>query len=323
MTLGFAVPCPKRLPPATAPVRCEVPPAFSGAEVKPKEGCALGDGFILEPQGLVNPAISHLVIEGSRDAFQSDCGEENPHRRVTVRGHEALLIECPETAGLHAGHVLLRWVEKGTFVTVSSHGHTDANRQLIQEIGAGVEIVGPDDVELVRAPDVVAAQCRHTAERLRYPIPCPGLLPEGSRPTPVTDPALADLPFADDYMRPGFRGYRRWAFLSVEFPSETREGHLVISASPAPVAPRKFMSLRPSPHDKLDFAGSVQLRGKQAEIVRVLVSDGSIFQRHTVLLWTERGHTYGIGFHGLDREAEGLDLRIARSIRLVAPQEIS
>jgi hypothetical protein len=119
--LGFAVPCPTKLPPTSAAIRCETPPDFSGAEAEPKEGCALGEGFILEPK---NPTVAHLLIEGSRDGFQSDCGERDPHRRVTVRGHEALLIDCPETAGLHAGHVLLRWVEEGIFVTVSAHGHT-------------------------------------------------------------------------------------------------------------------------------------------------------------------------------------------------------
>jgi hypothetical protein len=312
--LGFAVPCPTRLPPTSAPIRCEIPSDFSDAEVKPKEGCALGGGFILEPE---NPAVAHLVIEGSRDGFQSDCGERDPHRRVAVRGYEALLIDCPATAGLHAGHVLLRWVEQGTFVTVSSHGHTDVNRQVIRDIGAGIEIVRRDEVELVPAPDVLAAQCRRTAQRLSYAIPCPGLLPKGPRPTRVTDPALSKLPFADDYMRPGFRGYRRWAFLTVEFPSETREGHLVISASPRPVAPLRFMSLRPSPRDRLTFGGSVRLRNRKARVVRVLVSDGSIFNRHTVILWTAKGHTYGVGFHGLDREAQRLDLQIARSIRLV------
>jgi hypothetical protein len=100
---------------------------------------------------------------------------------------------------------------------VSSHGHTDLNRQLIQDIGAGIEIIGPNEVELVPAPELLAAQCRRAAQRLGYAIPCPGLLPKGSRPTSVTDPALSKLPFADDYMRPGFRGYRQWAFLSVEF----------------------------------------------------------------------------------------------------------
>jgi len=323
VTLGFAVPCATALPITSAPVRCEVPPAFSGAEVEPKEGCALGEGFLLEPSGFESPAVSHLVIEGSRGGFQADCGERDPHERVTVRGHQALLIDCPETGGLHAGHVLLRWKEERTFVIVSLHGHTDLNRQLVQEIGAGIEILGPHDVELVRAPAVVARQCRLTATRLGYPIPSPRRLPEGSRPTAVVDPGLIGLAFADDYVRPGFRGYRRWAFLTVEFPSETREGHFVISVSPRIVDPLHFMSLRPSPRDRLDLAGQVRRPNGKAQVVRVLTSEGSIFQRHTVLLWSEGGHIYGVGFHGLDEEARRLNLRVARSIRLVAPWEAS
>jgi hypothetical protein len=138
-------------------------------------------------------------------------------------------------------------------------------------------------------------------------------------PTPVTDATLATLPYVDDFMRPGFRGYRTWAFLTVDFPSATREGHLVISASPRPVDALHFMSLRPSRVDKVEQVGTLRLRGHRAAILRVLVSDGSIFQGHTVTLWTEGGHTYGVGFHGLDEEAQPLNLRVAATARLVAP----
>jgi hypothetical protein len=145
------------------------------------------------------------------------------------------------------------------------------------------------------------------------------LLPDNSTPTPVGDPALRELPFADEYVRPGFRGYRRWMFLTVEFPTATREGHLVISASPRPVDAPHFMSLRPSSDDKLNRVERLRFRGRSGEVVRVLVSDGSIFQRHTVLMWTEGGHTYGVGFHGLDKEAEDLNLEVASKIELVGP----
>lgn len=147
--LGFRVPCPTRLPRASVPTRCEVPPAFRDSEADPKEGCALGEGFLLEPSG-----IGHLVIQGERGAFQADCGGRGPDPRVTVQGHEAFLIDCPDTAGLHGGHVLLRWAEEGTFVIVSLHGHTELNRRLVQEIGAGIELVGPDEADLVGTASV-------------------------------------------------------------------------------------------------------------------------------------------------------------------------
>jgi hypothetical protein len=50
---------------------------------------------------------------------------------------------------------------------------------------------------------------------------------------------------------------------------------------------------------------------------------GSAFARHVVLIWTVRGHTYGVGFHkvrGL-RATLALDAALARGIRLVAPSD--
>jgi hypothetical protein len=188
-----------------------------------------------------------------------------------------------------------------------------------QQVSSSAGGVAKRDFRLVESPPAVRSQCVMTAKRLGYSVPCPGLLPTYSDPTPVHDPALTDLPFVDDYVRPGFRGYRKWMFLTVDFPTAVREGHLVISASPHPVDALHFMSLRPSPYDRIERAAEIRLRGHRAEVVRVLVSDGSIFQRHTLLLWTEGGHTYGVGFHGLDKEAARLDLQVARSIRLFRP----
>jgi hypothetical protein len=46
---------------------------------------------------------------------------------------------------------------------------------------------------------------------------------------------------------------------------------------------------------------------------------GSSFADHVVLIWTARGHTYGVGFHkvrGIQQTLE-LDAALARSIELV------
>ncbi|MGH3034345.1 MAG: hypothetical protein ACRDON_07275 [Gaiellaceae bacterium] len=56
---------------------------------------------------------------------------------------DGLLIDCPETGGLHAGHVVLNWLEDGVYVTVSSHDHTDRNRRLVLEVAEEIEMVGP------------------------------------------------------------------------------------------------------------------------------------------------------------------------------------
>jgi hypothetical protein len=139
--LRFAVPCPTMLPATTGPVRCRVPAAAAGAEVRPKRGCALAEGFILEPTGMTDPAIRHLVIEGSASGFQLDCGKRDPHTQVTVHGRLALLVDCSELAGLHAGHAALIWREGSTYVTVSLHGHTEENRRAVRAIADGIELV--------------------------------------------------------------------------------------------------------------------------------------------------------------------------------------
>jgi hypothetical protein len=53
----------------------------------------------------------------------------------------------------------------------------------------------------------------------------------------------------------------------------------------------------------------------------VKTNAGSAFMRHVVLIWTVRGHTYGIGFHkvhGLQQTLD-LDVALARAVRLVPP----
>lgn len=141
--LDFAVPCPTRLPETSKPVRCELPNAFSGSDVRPKEGCALGEGFILEPKSMLEPALDHLVITASRGLEGEDCEGNQPARARTVRGHPAELIQCPQWAGLHANHDLLRWSVDGISVAVSVHGNTETNRELIEDIASGIEWIRP------------------------------------------------------------------------------------------------------------------------------------------------------------------------------------
>jgi hypothetical protein len=50
-------------------------------------------------------------------------------------------------------------------------------------------------------------------------------------------------------------------------------------------------------------------------------NEGSAFARHVVLIWTVRGHTYGIGFHNVRglRQTLVLDTALAKGINLVTP----
>lgn len=173
-------------------------------------------------------------------------------------------------------------------------------------------------VTLVPVRGAVRSQCRTTARALGYGVPCPTLLPEGAQPTPVAGP-LASSPFADDFIHPGYRGFNRWAFLTVDFPVDDLEGHLVISAAPTPVDARHFAYLEPTPGENVVVEGAFRFRGQRAEWVRVPQSSSSIFGGHTVLLWSKAGHSYGVGFHGVGTRVRELNRVVAAGVELIGP----
>lgn len=174
------------------------------------------------------------------------------------------------------------------------------------------------DVTLVSPPTVVWAQCKATARRVGYRIPCPTLLPEQAQPTRVVGP-FAGSRFASDFIHPVFGAFNRWVSLSVEFPSEKIESHLVVVASPRVVSPRHFVYLEPSPVDRATVVGTLRFRDGAAQWVFVPPSSSSIFGGHTVLLWSSDGHTYGVGFHGKGKVIRDLDRAVADGVRLVGP----
>ena len=83
--LGFPVPCPTALPATNNPVRCEIPGAFMDANVSPKEGCALGEGFLLSPRGIRDLDLFHLLIEGSlEEEFGCEIPDDAAETILTV-----------------------------------------------------------------------------------------------------------------------------------------------------------------------------------------------------------------------------------------------
>lgn len=140
--LRFPVPCPGVLPVTRAPVHCQTPSDFAGAEITPKEGCALGAGFILAPRLIADPDIYHLIIEGAMTA-REDCGGQDPQTPIKVNGAHAVIIQCNQLAGLVAGHTLLRYRADGVFVEVSVHGHTDQDRRIVVGVAESVEMIPP------------------------------------------------------------------------------------------------------------------------------------------------------------------------------------
>lgn len=98
--------------------------------------------------------------------------------------------------------------------------------------------------------------------------------------------------------------------------------HLVITASPTPTTAVRLVN-GPAwyPKARVRLLGSVVVMGIKREIVFVPMrtNDGSAFAHHIVLVWTEGGHTYGLGFHvrTTRRRALALDEALARVTELV------
>jgi hypothetical protein len=139
--LGFAVPCPTALPATNYPVRCVVPGAFRDAIVTPKEGCALGGGFLLAPTGIQDLDLYHLLIEGQLES-EFGCLEGEPHETVETAHGQDLLFACSEP-GLHEGHTLVRLELDDVFVYISAHGHTENNKQAVLAIADSIQMVPP------------------------------------------------------------------------------------------------------------------------------------------------------------------------------------
>lgn len=154
-TLGYAVPCPMRVPLASEPIRCRVPGEFRGSDIEPQEGCVLGESFAFSPEFVVLPEDyigvdgrrqDHLLVHASQALDRpSPCqGDVVERHEAEMGSQDATLWACGEEVhGVHAGHVVLVWRRGGVNYLVSAHGHTDVNFRLIERIAQNVEYVSP------------------------------------------------------------------------------------------------------------------------------------------------------------------------------------
>jgi hypothetical protein len=171
-----------------------------------------------------------------------------------------------------------------------------------------VEIAG---LTLVRPEQEVRDQCRSLAERVGYPLPCPRLLPQYA--TPYWGRPNGN----SEFFQSGADDLQRWVWLSVNFVGRSdTDAHLVLSAAPTKVDARHLIfTPKPYPAAKLAVGGRLSFRGRIARWFYVSRGE-SIYLGHTVLVWSEQGHTYGVGFHGKGEVIRTLGLAIARSISL-------
>ena len=175
-------------------------------------------------------------------------------------------------------------------------------------------------LRFITAPRALLTKCRATARAVGYPVPCPTRIPAGlavgsSAPTGCLD-----------VIGPGGVGgcaksWRGWVVGTSNIGAE----HLVITASPRPLTNYAKLVNGPAwyPHARVRALGWVQIKGWRMRAVYVppATNDGSAFMHHVVLIWSDAGHTYGIGFHnatGIHR-ALLLDEELAKTIKLVRP----
>jgi hypothetical protein len=168
-------------------------------------------------------------------------------------------------------------------------------------------------LRFVVAPSSVRTTCRATARAVGYAVPCPTHIPAGLETTGSLD-----------VVGPGGVGgaaksWRGWVVGS----SNTEGQHLVITASPRPLTNYAKVVNGPAwyPRARVRALGWVNINGWRMRSVYVppVTNDGSAFMHHVVLIWTDGGHTYGIGFHDTKgiHQTLLLDEELAKYIKLV------
>ncbi|HKE75108.1 MAG TPA: hypothetical protein VKB57_15905 [Acidimicrobiales bacterium] len=154
--LGFAVPCPTRLP------------LVGGERVGCAGTCVGTTGaesevqvFVLDVEGYdavagAPDAVRHLVVE----AFKADeappipCYEGAAAGTAEADGVEVALLDCPPSSvaleanvqhgeGIHAGHLLGYWDSNGVRYAVSVHGVADDSGALLQRLVSSIQLVEP------------------------------------------------------------------------------------------------------------------------------------------------------------------------------------
>jgi hypothetical protein len=175
---------------------------------------------------------------------------------------------------------------------------------------------------LVQAPPELRVKCQATADEVGYPVPCPTRVPDGLTATRAIGRCELDI-IGSGVAKGCGNAWRGWVVGS----SETNDQHLVIVASPRPLRSEAKVVNGPAwyPGARVRPLRSLSINGwrMRAVYVPVKTNAGSAFMRHVVLIWTVRGHTYGIGFHNVDSLAATLDLdaALARGVRLIVPAE--
>jgi lysophospholipase L1-like esterase len=214
-----------------------------------------------------------------------------------------------------------------------------------------------DGVPLIPTSMGQRADCRTFADELKSPVPCPGLLPD---PIPVTPTTAATLcprdygAFAEGSCGPAAIDVTKKLFeisqsnfqvppryVGVSY--EQYNGAIVpdTSISGGPLGHFVFMSgteMRqvmtngrgggapvPSYCSPLDVSSTIRVHGLTAKLYQCgtasnPLAETQIIEGHTVLVWSDRGITAEVSFHGHSQVNVDLDTAVANATFLVPPR---
>jgi hypothetical protein len=165
--LGFAVPCPTRVPTlegraTTCPVR---QPASAATPCVGREGLVGYPIFALEYTGFDVPpgyigvdgkAVGHIVVEARphRDSPPLPCIGATALAKVRLGQQTLAEFSCPNDSlrvqrearhgeGAYAGHLVVAWTVAGIDYLASAHGATTANLDLLKRLVRSMQLIGP------------------------------------------------------------------------------------------------------------------------------------------------------------------------------------
>ncbi len=201
-------------------------------------------------------------------------------------------------------------------VQPSRSGKTIAGIKLVPSLGVRLaqRAIGGGGVSHPSYPFLHSSllkDCRRTARRVHFPVPCPRLLPSDSSATLAGMSGLTPIT-----MEPWLHKTR--VALSIDYYDPLRPGHIAIAASRQSVG-RLLVAADPRPLSHIRLKHIIHVRCRTAALIFVKPSS-TFFGGHSAVVWNERGHTYVVSFHGHDVGAQRLSIAVARSVRLVSSQ---
>jgi len=169
-------------------------------------------------------------------------------------------------------------------------------------------------------------QCERTARAVGYPVPCPTAVPKGLVGTAVTAGPCRGYRFqlVGTACTATVAAWRGWVVGSTQLGAGRSFQHLVIEVAPRPVSYAEAVNgptVTPGDHPEVGDPITINHRRRRWLFVDPQTNPGSAFMGHVVLVWTEGGHTYAVGFHAVTTltAAAALDYQLVRRLQLVGP----